>query len=363
MCGKAAMLSNTRPHYATVLLPDRSTIAVTSIGIMRIRLFCQIAKRHYTIPLLDTLHVPGLNAPLMAVIPFAMASHRISFLDSCVKLLLNTNETLPLRIRISHPYYHPTVTTTSLAICRHNSHPAANTVNSRSNTMSIIPTANHVSNQTITLERMHQRLGHVSMRTIIAGWEAGVWDKFKLQFEPDTFCIGCQVGAQRTANRGSGTVSNPTLAGQIIHLDILYNPSETGLTKASYFPYYLGIANAYLHAFFMIGLRTQDVTSITSALTYFVRYYKPTQNYTITDIKEIHADAGSVFHSKLFIEKLQSIFCPAVIRVAAPQCNFPTLVQHSLFPIQQIPQNHGLPIHLCRLTMNLLHPSYQNSIS
>jgi hypothetical protein len=106
------------------------------------------------------------------------------------------------------------VTTTSLAICRHNSHPAADTVNSRSNTMSIIPTANHVSNQTITLEQMHQRLGHVSMRTIIAGWEAGVWDKFKLQFEPDAFCIGCQVGAQRTANRGSSTVSNPTTIRQ-----------------------------------------------------------------------------------------------------------------------------------------------------
>jgi hypothetical protein len=75
MCGKAAMLSNTQPHYATVLLPDGSTIAVTIIGIMQIRLFCQIAKRHYTIPLLDTQHVPGLNTPLMAAIPFTMAGH------------------------------------------------------------------------------------------------------------------------------------------------------------------------------------------------------------------------------------------------------------------------------------------------
>jgi hypothetical protein len=69
MCGHLSYLTNIRPCYASVILPDGSTIAVTQCGMMRVQMTCRVTAKSYNIPLMDTLYVPGLRIPLMAVIP------------------------------------------------------------------------------------------------------------------------------------------------------------------------------------------------------------------------------------------------------------------------------------------------------
>jgi transposase InsO family protein len=101
-------------------------------------------------------------------------------------------------------------------------------------------------------------------------------------------------------------------------MDIHYNPSEIGLSPSSYFPYYLNITDAYSHMCFMIGMQTMKTSSVMEALMYYAQYYKPHLDYTLADVKEFHADAGSVFTGNDFMNCLLSSQCPAVMCTAAP---------------------------------------------
>ena len=43
----------------------------------------------------------------------------------------------------------------------------------------------------IALELLHQRLGHRSTRSLIAGDTANVWEDVELRIDPDPFCTSC----------------------------------------------------------------------------------------------------------------------------------------------------------------------------
>ena len=45
----------------------------------------------------------------------------------------------------------------------------------------------------IALEFMHQRLGHRSTRSLIAGDTANVWKYAELKIDPDPFCTSCKI--------------------------------------------------------------------------------------------------------------------------------------------------------------------------
>ena len=43
----------------------------------------------------------------------------------------------------------------------------------------------------IALELLHQRLGHRSTRSLLAGDTANVWEDVELRIDPDPFCTSC----------------------------------------------------------------------------------------------------------------------------------------------------------------------------
>ena len=47
----------------------------------------------------------------------------------------------------------------------------------------------------IALELMHQRLGHRSTRSLIAGDTANVWEDAELEIDPDPFCTSCKISS------------------------------------------------------------------------------------------------------------------------------------------------------------------------
>ena len=47
----------------------------------------------------------------------------------------------------------------------------------------------------IALELMHQRLGHRSTRSLIAGDTANVWEDVDLKIDPDPFCTSCKISS------------------------------------------------------------------------------------------------------------------------------------------------------------------------
>ena len=53
----------------------------------------------------------------------------------------------------------------------------------------------------IALELIHQRLGHRSTRSLLAGGTENVWGDVELKINPDPFCTSCQISSMKKNTR------------------------------------------------------------------------------------------------------------------------------------------------------------------
>ena len=58
----------------------------------------------------------------------------------------------------------------------------------------------------IALELLHQRLGHRSTRSLLAGDTANVWEYVELIIDPDPFCTSCQISSMNKKARSNITL-------------------------------------------------------------------------------------------------------------------------------------------------------------
>jgi hypothetical protein len=159
MVGRRSQVSDPQPFYATVVMADSGVIAVTQAGTMRVRVHCLRQHKNFTIPFLDTMIVPNLRIPLIAVIPFAISGHQISFTPNHVEITLNIDSINELILWVMHPFYNQSRQCTYNVI-RHCSHPNANAIQSSPRELvteepsqsRVITTANSPSLRTTTLE-------------------------------------------------------------------------------------------------------------------------------------------------------------------------------------------------------------------
>ena len=64
------------------------------------------------------------------------------------------------------------------------------------------------SRKKITLELLRQRLGHRSIRSLLAGDTANIWEYVELRIDPDRFCTSCQISSMNK-NARSKIPMNP----------------------------------------------------------------------------------------------------------------------------------------------------------
>ena len=55
----------------------------------------------------------------------------------------------------------------------------------------------------IALELLHQRLGHISTRSFIAGDTANAWEDVELRIDPDPFCTSCKISSMNKKARSN----------------------------------------------------------------------------------------------------------------------------------------------------------------
>ena len=51
------------------------------------------------------------------------------------------------------------------------------------------------SRKKVSLELLHQRLGHRSTRSLLSEDTANVWEDTELRIDPDPFCTSCQISS------------------------------------------------------------------------------------------------------------------------------------------------------------------------
>ena len=95
----------------------------------------------------------------------------------------------------------------------------------------------------ISLELLHQRLGHRSTRSWLAGDTANVWKYVKLRIDPDPFCTSCQISSMNKKAR-SKIPLNPKAPFKWVFMDIIPSTATKSLTSDTTFSNYLLIVDA-----------------------------------------------------------------------------------------------------------------------
>ena len=90
----------------------------------------------------------------------------------------------------------------------------------------------------IALELLHQRLGHRSTRSLLAGYTANVWEDVELRIYPDPFCTSCQISSMNK-NARSKIPLKPKTPFKWVFMDIIPSTSPKSLTSDTTFSNYL----------------------------------------------------------------------------------------------------------------------------
>ena len=90
----------------------------------------------------------------------------------------------------------------------------------------------------ISLEFLHQRLGHRSTRSLLAGDTANFWEDAELRIYPDPFCTSCQISSMNKKAM-SKIPLKPKAPFKWVFMDIIPSSAPKRLTSDTTFSNYL----------------------------------------------------------------------------------------------------------------------------
>ena len=91
---------------------------------------------------------------------------------------------------------------------------------------------------------MHQRLGHRSTSSLLAGANSNVWVDVELRIYPDPFCTSFQISSMKKKAR-SKIPMKPKAPFKWVFMDIIPSTAPKSLTSDTTFSNYLLIVDAY----------------------------------------------------------------------------------------------------------------------
>ena len=91
---------------------------------------------------------------------------------------------------------------------------------------------------------LHQRLGNLSIRLLLSGDTANVWQEIELRVDHEPLCSSYQIYTINTKSR-SGTPLNPKTPFKWVFIVITPDISYKIITKETTFANYLLIMDAY----------------------------------------------------------------------------------------------------------------------
>ena len=83
-------------------------------------------------------------------------------------------------------------------------------------------------------------------------------------------------------------------------IDLQTNPSRTGLTRATHFPYYLQITDALTRFTVLLGLPDKEAHSVWRCLHDYSLWFKANPEFNAYGITQVHGDFDTVFKSEEF---------------------------------------------------------------
>ena len=120
----------------------------------------------------------------------------------------------------------------------------------------------------IALELLHQRLGHISTRSLLVGDTANVWEDVELRIDPDPFCTSCQISSMSKKARSKITLK-PKAPFKWVFMDIIPSTAPKSLTSDKTFSNYLLIVDAYSKISKLYGMENITTDEVMKKLDMF----------------------------------------------------------------------------------------------
>ena len=145
----------------------------------------------------------------------------------------------------------------------------------------------------IALELMHQRLGHRSTRSLIAGDTANVWKDAELKIDPDPFCTSCKISSMN--KKAWSKLPLKSKAPFKVFIDIIPSTAPKSLTDDASFQNYLLIVDAYSKIPKLYGMENITTAEVMEKSDMFQSRFGKIDQFGWWDLERISADAGTHF--------------------------------------------------------------------
>ena len=166
-------------------------------------------------------------------------------------------------------------------------------------------TNNLPSRTKIALELLHQRLGHRSTRSFLAGYNNNVWEDIVLRIDPDPFCTSCQISSMNKKARSKNPLK-PKAPFKWVFMDIIPSTEPQSLTSDTTFSNYLLIVGAYSKIPKLYGMEKITTEEVMDKLDMFQSRFWKFDEFGWWDLEIISADTGTQFTSTEFKQECQT---------------------------------------------------------
>ena len=173
-----------------------------------------------------------------------------------------------------------------------------------------------MNQSTLLLNYFTKRLGHRSLKAVLAGDNNGVWSDIKVNTDKSDECVPCDIATIQKKTRTTFPVTPVTKPGEAIYLDIISPLSKESIAPSSKYTAWLIIVNGYSRYTVIYGLESISTSHVINRLQHYKVNYK-VGNFEYIDINKIKADARSQFVSNEFQQ-----FCTKeniISSIAAPK--------------------------------------------
>ena len=163
---------------------------------------------------------------------------------------------------------------------------------------------------------LHQRLGHRSTRSLLAGDNDNIWEDIEIRIDTYPFCTSCQISSMNKKARSK----NPLKPKAPFKWFLMYTIPSTAiksLTSDTTFYNYLLIVHAYSKIEKLYSMEKITIEEVMDKLDMFQSRSGKTDEFGYWDLERISADVGTKFTLTEFKEEFQT--CRVHLTLAAQE--------------------------------------------
>ena len=146
---------------------------------------------------------------------------------------------------------------------------------------------------------LHQRLGHISTRSLLAGDTDNVWEDIELRIDPDPLCTSCQISSMNK-NARSKIPLNPKAPFKWVFTGIIPTTAPKRLTIDTTFSNYVLIGYVYSKIPKLYGMEKITTEEVMDKLDMFQSRFGKIDEFGWWDLERISAYEGYHFTSTEF---------------------------------------------------------------